>query len=520
MADGCLLVIDAFDGPMPQTRYVLSKALERGLRPVVVVNKCDRPDARPQYAVNEVFSLLIDLGAEHIAEDFPVVFASARDGWASNDLKERGSDMRPVFDAIIRHVPQPTNDHDAPLQMLVTTLDYSEYVGRIGIGRVFAGVIKAGQQIALLERDGGKRTGRVAKLLRFSGLGRIEATQVEAGDLCAVVGLENIDIGDTVADPNNPIPVVGVTIDEPTLSMLFRINDSPFSGQDGDYVTSRQIKDRLERELQSNVALRVDSGRTADEFMVAGRGMLHLGILIENMRREGFELSVGKPIVITKTIDGVLHEPYERVVIEAPNSAVGAVMEMLGSRRAELVTMDQRGEMTRMEFIAPARGLIGLRGRLLTATQGEAILHHTFERFAPAGAAPPGRANGVLISTEGGQATGYSLEQLSDRGIMFVKPADPVYPGMIIGEHNRDNDLNVNISRAKHLTNIRSANKEATVTLKAPRQMSLEEALEYIEDDELVEVTPKSIRLRKKLLNEADRRKESRRERDREAAQV
>jgi GTP-binding protein len=300
--------------------------------------------------------------------------------------------------------------------------------------------------------------------------------------------------------------------------MLFRINDSPFSGQDGDYVTSRQIKDRLERELQSNVALRVESGRTADEFMVSGRGMLHLGILIENMRREGFELSVGKPIVITREIDGVTHEPFERVVVEAPNSAVGAVMEMLGSRRAELKTMDQRGEMTRMEFIAPARGLIGLRGRLLTATQGEAILHHTFEKYAPAGSAPPGRANGVLISTEGGQATAYSLEQLSDRGVMFVKPAAPVYPGMIIGEHNRENDLSVNISRAKQLNNIRSANKEATVTLKAPRSMSLEEALEYIEDDELVEVTPKSIRLRKKMLNEADRRRESRR--DREPAKV
>lgn len=520
MADGCLLVVDAFDGPMPQTRYVLGKALELGLRPVVVVNKCDRPDARPQYAVNEVFSLLIDLDAEHVAEDFPVVFASARDGWASADFTERGSDMRPVFDAIVRHVPQPTNDETAPLQMLVTTLDYSEYVGRIGIGRVFAGVIKAGQQVTILEREGGKRNGRAAKLLRFSGLGRVETSQVEAGDLCAVVGLDNIDIGDTIADPNNPVALEGVTIDEPTLSMLFRINDSPFSGQDGDYVTSRQIKDRLDKELQSNVALRVESGRTADEFVVSGRGMLHLGILIENMRREGFELSIGKPIVITKEIDGAIHEPFERVMIEAPNTAVGSVMEMLGARRAELKNMDQRGEMTRMEFIAPARGLIGLRGRLLTATQGEAILHHTFERYAPAGSAPPGRANGVLISTEGGQATAYSLEQLSDRGVMFVKPADPVYPGMIIGEHNRDNDLNVNISRAKHLTNIRSANKEATVTLKAPRQMSLEEALEYIEDDELVEVTPKSVRLRKRLLNEADRRRESRRDRDREAAGV
>ncbi|MBX3351436.1 MAG: translational GTPase TypA [Phycisphaeraceae bacterium] len=521
MADGCLLVIDAYDGPMPQTRYVLGKALELGLRPVVVVNKCDRPDARPQHAVNEVFSLLIDLGADHLAEDFPVIFCSAREGWASYDYTERGADMRPVFDAIIRHVPQPNNDASAPLQMLVNTLDYSEYVGRIGIGRVFAGVLKAGQQVAILEREDGKRrNGKIVKLLRFSGLGRVETDMVEAGDLCAVVGLENIDIGDTIADPNNPQRLPGVKVDEPTITMLFRINDSPFSGQDGEYVTSRQLKDRLERELQSNVALRVEAGRTPDEFMVSGRGVLHLGILIENMRREGYELSVGKPIVITREVDGVTHEPFERVVVEAPNTAVGPVMEMLGSRRAELQHMDQRGDMTRMEFIAPARGLIGLRGRLLTATQGEAILHHTFEKYGPAGGAPPGRANGVLISTEGGQATAYSIEQMADRGVMFIKPADPVYPGMLVGEHNRDNDLSINISRAKQLNNIRSANKEATVTLKAPRLMSLEEALEYIEDDELVEVTPKSIRLRKKLLNEADRRKESRRDRDRETARV
>jgi GTP-binding protein len=510
MADGCLLLVDAFEGPMPQTRFVLGKALEAGLRPLVVVNKCDRTDQRAADVLGEVFDLLVELGADDHTLDFPVVYASARNGWATEDLATPGTDLRPVFEEIISGVPEAGGDEHAPLQMLVITLDSSSYVGRIGIGRVFRGTIRVGEQVTLIKRNGTKQNARIGGLERFEGLGRVDAESVSAGDLCAIYGVDGIDIGDTVASPAFPEALATVAIDEPTITMLFRVNNSPFAGREGRFVTSRQLRARLQLELERNVALRVEDGSGADEFVVSGRGMMHLGVLIENMRREGFELSVGKPQVIVKVIDGVRHEPMERVTVDCPNSVVGPVMEMLGSRRAEMRHMEQIGATTRLEFEAPSRGLIGLRNRLLTATQGEAILHHVFDRYAPMVGETPKRLQGALIANEGGRVTPHAIEILADRGFLFVKPNDEVYAGQVIGENNRDNDLTVNIVREKKLTNMRMANKEAFVTLKAPRQMSLEMALEYIEADELVEVTPVAFRIRKIMLNESARQKVAR----------
>lgn len=519
MADGCLLLVDAFEGPMPQTRFVVSKAIEAGLRPVVVVNKCDRPDARAGEVVDEVFDLLVELGADDSTLDFPIVYASGRDGWATTDIDAGGTDMRPVFDAIIEHIPAPTDDQKAPLQMLVTTLDYSEYVGRIGIGRVFAGTIRKGQEIMRIDRSGAMKRDRVGKLERFAGLGRVETEAVGAGDLCAVTGLQTVDIGDTIADIDKPAALQSVKVDEPTLTMVFRINDSPFAGQDGEFVTSRQVRDRLHRELEHNVALRVEPGTTSEEFVVSGRGLLHLGILLETMRREGYELCVGKPQVVMKEIDGVVHEPIEWLVVDVPNDSVGSVMEQVGARKGEIKTMEPRGDnVTHLEFEIPARGLIGLRSRILTATQGEGIMHHTFERFAPASDTPQGRQQGVLIAIDSGQVTGHACEGLADRGILFVTPGDKVYTGQIVGEHNRDNDLTVNITRLKQLNNIRSSTKEATVVLKSSRSITLEAALEYIEDDELVEITPAAVRIRKRLLDEGARKRASRQAKDKAAA--
>ncbi|MEM9065308.1 MAG: translational GTPase TypA [Planctomycetota bacterium] len=512
LADGCLLLVDAFEGPMPQTRFVLGKALEAGLEPVVVVNKCDRPDARADEVIGEVFDLLVELGADDHALDFPIVYSSAKEGWAINDVEAApGEDMRPIFEAIIRHVPEPKDDPDGPTRLLITSLDFSEYTGRIGVGRVFSGSVKRNQQVTLVKRDGKETKAKVGTLEAFAGLGKRPAEVVHAGDLCAVAGVEGLDIGDTLSDPENPGALPPVTVDEPTLSMLFRINDSPFAGQEGEFVTSRQIKSRLDRELEHNVALRVEPGQGSEEFIVSGRGILHLGVLIETMRREGFELAVGRPRVILREIDGKTHEPIEQLVIDTPNDAVGSIMEMVGSRKGELVKMEPRGDtITHMTFEITSRALIGLRSRVLTASQGEAIMSHRFDRFAPLQGDRPGRAQGVMIATEKGQVTAYAMEGLADRGVMFVKPGDPVYGGQVVGEHNRDNDIPVNAIRPKPLTNIRSANKEATVTLKAPRDLSLEQLLEYVEDDELVEVTPASVRLRKRLLNEADRRRAAR----------
>ncbi len=519
MADGCLLLVDAFDGPMPQTKFVLAKALEAGLKPVVVINKCDRAEARPDAVLDEVFDLLVDLGADDHALDFHCVYASGRAGWATTDLDEPATDMRAAFEAIVNHVPVPKDDPSAPLRMLITTLDWSDYVGRIGIGRVFAGTLRVGQQVAVMKRDGRVQNAKVGKLLRFEGLGRKDAEEVGAGDLCAVIGIEGVDIGDTIADPANPGALPPVTVDEPTMTMTFRINDSPFAGQDGQFVTSRQIRERLMRELETNVALRVENGRTSDEFIVSGRGLLHLGILLETMRREGYELSVGKPEVILKEIDGVVCEPMESLVIDAPNSAVGSVMELVGARRGELVKMEPRGESTtHMLFKMTSRALIGLRGRVLTASQGEAIMHHRFDSFVPVSTEVMRRINGVIIATEGGQVTPYAVNLAAERGVLFVAPGEQAYAGQIIGEHNRDNDLPFHITRLKHLDNMRAASKDATITLKPPRKMSLEQCLEYIEDDELVEITPKVVRLRKRILDESMRKRAERQARDKATA--
>ena len=524
MADGVLLLVDSYDGPMPQTKFVLTKALEAGLKPVVIVNKIDRPDGRPMDVMHEVFDLFVELGAEELALDFPVVYCAGRDGWATSQWpvpegQPKPTDLRDIFEAIIKKVPPPKAEVDKPLQALILNLDYNDYVGRIGIGRIFNGRIKAGQQVALLKRDGKKVMCKATKLMQFEGLKRSEVDTVDAGDLCAIVGLEGVDIGDTVADPLQPMALPPVTIDEPTMTMLFRINDSPFAGQDGQYVTSRQIRERLYKELERNVAMRVEQGRTADEFMVSGRGVLSLGILIENMRREGFELSVGKPEVIIKEIDGTPHEPIEELVIDAPNSSVGSVMELVGGRKGELKKMEPRGDsVTHLKFEIPSRSLIGMRGRVLTATQGEAIMHHSFLKFAPVSGEMSHRAMGVLVSLETGSVTTYALENLADRGIMFVLPQDKVYAGQVVGEHNRDNDLVINVTRMKHLTNMRVSGKEATVVLKAPRKITMEYALEYIEDDELVEITPVSIRIRKKILDESSRKRSERQSKDRAEA--
>jgi GTP-binding protein len=520
MADGALLLVDAAEGPMPQTRFVLRKAFESGLRPIVVINKIDRPDARPTEVLNAVFDLFVELEADDATLDFPTIYASGRDGVATTDLAVPATDIRPLYDAILRHVRQPEVDLQAPLQMLVVTLDYSDYVGRIAIGRVVAGKICKGQRIALLKHDtekGGltpsarRIDDSVSQLYAFDRLGRVETAEVGAGDICAVVGLEEVDIGDTIADFENPVALPPITVDEPTLDMLFRINDSPFAGQAGTYITSRQLRDRLMKELESNVALRVTpSQERRDEFYVSGRGLLHLSILLENMRREGYELSVGKPRVITKEVNGGTLEPIEYLVIESPPSSVGSVMELVGNRRAECLKLDARSEMTHLEFTIPARGLIGLRTRLMNATSGQVIMHHNFYDYQPVRGSIPGRVNGVMVSTETGRSKAYALENLQERGTLFVAAAEPVYEGQVVGEHCRDNDLPVNVCREKKLTNVRASTSEKSILLKPPRQLTLELALEYIEEDELVEVTPSAIRLRKMLLKEADRRRHAR----------
>jgi GTP-binding protein len=511
MADGALLLVDAAEGPMPQTRFVLRKAFECGLRPIVVINKIDRPDARPAEVLNAVFDLFVELEADDATLDFPTIYASGREGIATTDMAIPATDIRPLYEAILKHVPPPDVNPDSPLQMLVVTLDYSDYVGRIAIGRVVSGKIHKGQQVAVLKHDGRRINDTIAQLHVFDRLGRIETDLVAAGDICAVVGLEEIDIGDTIADFENAVALPPIIIDEPTLDMVFRINDSPFVGQEGAYVTSRQLRDRLFKELESNVALRVvPSEERRDEFHVSGRGLLHLSILLENMRREGFELAVGKPRVITKDVNGQTQEPIEYLVIEVPPASVGSVMELVGNRRADCLKLDARAEMSHIEFTIPARGLIGLRTRLMNATSGQAIMHHNFYDYQPVRGPIPGRVNGVMVSTETGRSTAYSLDNLQERGALFVSAGEAVYEGQIVGEHCRDNDLPVNVCREKKLTNVRAAGSDKSIILRPPRQMTLELALEYIEDDELVEITPKSIRLRKMLLKEADRKKAAR----------
>jgi GTP-binding protein len=515
MAGGTLLLVDAFEGPMPQTRFVLQKSLERGLRPVLVVNKVDRPDARPQEVVNEVFDLLVDLDAPDEVLDFPVLYASGRQGWATTDLEQPSKDLIPLFEAVVKHVPAPDDGSRAklPLQMQVTTLDYSDYVGRIAIGRVHAGVIQRRQRVAVIDHLGEVARRQVAQLYAFEGLERVDVEEVVAGDLCAVVGLEPIEIGDTIADADEPHVMPHVHVDEPTLHMMFRVNDGPLCGRDGNLLTSRQIGERLERELRSNVALRVAPGPTQEQFRVSGRGLMHLGILIENMRREGFELCVGKPQVIYREIDGQKCEPIEQLVVDCPESCQSSVMALLGDRRAELVKMGHRSSTSgfvHMEFKLPARSLMGLKSRMLNATKGEAIMHHTLLAYEPVKGELPRRPVGVLIANESGVATAYSLDALYDRGVFMVRPGDQVYEGQVVGENCRAGDLVVNVVRAKKLTNVRAAGKDENAQVRPVRDMSLEAALEYIEDDELVEITPKTVRLRKALLAENDRKREAR----------
>jgi GTP-binding protein len=515
MADGALLLVDAFDGPMPQTRFVLSKALECGLRPIVVVNKVDRPDARPHEVAHEVLELLISLGADDASLDFPVVYASALEGHASREPEDLGGDLRPILDAIIEHVPPPKADTGGPLQMLVTTIDYSDYVGRIAIGRVFAGTLEVNTDVLVAGRGGGDSLQRASELYVFEGLGRERVTSVPAGEICAVVGLDPVDIGDTLTSPDRPAPLPPITVDEPTLDMVFRVNDGPFAGREGSHVTTREIGARLERELQSNLALRVAPGEKTDEFHVSGRGLMHLGILLENLRREGFELCAGRPKVIFKEVNGKVHEPIERLVVDCPVRCQSAVMGLVGQRRGELVGMDQRHGaegVSHMEFRIPARGLIGLRSRMLTATQGEAVMHHVFDAYEPRKGAVPLRQSGVMVATHTGTVTGFALDALYDRGVFFVRPGEEVYAGQIVGEVGSDKDIDVNPVKAKHLNNIRSSTKEEGTRVRTPREMGLEVALEYVQDDELVEITPRAVRMRKRILDLGDRRRAIRRE--------
>lgn len=508
MADGVLLIVDSFEGVMPQTKYVLSKALDKGLKPIVIINKMDRKDAQPDRVINEVFDLLVDMGADDYALDFPVIYSSARDGWASNksDIPEEGKgDIHAVFNAIIKHVPKPDFDEKAPLQAMITSLDYSKYLGRIAIGRVFAGTMNDKTKVNVINNKDYNKTETISKLFKFKGLGRTEADKIVAGDLYAVAGLEFFDIGDTIADNLNPVALPSISIDKPTIKMVMRPNDGPYKGLEGKFVTSRQLRDRLHTEIKSNVALKLEE--RGDEFVISGRGILHIGIMLENMRREGYEMLIGKPEVIFIEEDGITKEPIEMLDIDVPTEHVGTVMQSLGDRQATMINMTNVDANTHFEFKIASRALIGLRSLLLNTTQGQALVHHRFIEYDALNGKIPHRFNGVMIATETGKVTGHAIELLSDRGIMFVSPGDKVYTGQIIGEHCRENDIPVNITRQKKLNNIRSATKEATVTLKKPMVLDLETALEYIESDEYVEITPKSIRARKKILDPSKRKK-------------
>ncbi|PGM55104.1 translational GTPase TypA [Bacillus sp. AFS053548] len=509
MVDGVLLVVDAYEGCMPQTRFVLKKALEQHLTPIVVVNKIDRDFARPDEVVDEVIDLFIELGADEDQLEFPVVFASAINGTSSleSDPSKQEPNMNALFDTIIEHIPSPIDNSEEPLQFQVTLLDYNDYVGRIGIGRIFRGTMQVGQSVALMKLDGSVKQFRITKMFGFIGLKRIEIEEAKAGDLVAVSGMEDINVGETVcpAEHQEALPIL--RIDEPTLQMTFLVNNSPFAGREGKFVTSRKIEERLLQELQTDVSLRVENTDSPDVWIVSGRGELHLSILIENMRREGYELQVSKPEVIIRVIDGVRCEPVEHVQIDVPEEYTGSIMESMGARKGEMRDMVNNGNgQVRLTFMVPARGLIGYTTEFLTLTRGYGIINHSFDSYQPAiQGQVGGRRQGVLVSMETGKASTYGIMGLEDRGIIFLEPGTDVYDGMIVGEHNRDNDLSVNVVKVKHATNIRSANKDQTTTMKKPRIMTLEESLEYLNDDEYCEVTPTSIRLRKKLLDKSER---------------
>ncbi|MGP3784439.1 translational GTPase TypA [Paenibacillus sp. 1A_MP2] len=509
MVDGVLLVVDAYEGCMPQTKFVLRKALEHNLTPIVVVNKIDRPAARPTEVIDEVLDLFIELGANDQQLEFPVVYASALNGTSSmeNDPAKQDDNMMAIYNTIVSHIPHPTENVEEPLQFLVTLMDYNEYLGRIAIGRVNRGVIRQGQSVTVIMRDGKSKTARIEKLFGFQGLKRVETEEAGAGDIVAIAGIKDINIGETIADPNNPEALPVLKIDEPTLQMTFLVNNSPFAGREGKWVTSRKLRERLFKELETDVSLRVDETESPDAFVVSGRGELHLGILIENMRREGYELQVSKPEVIIKEVDGKKMEPVERLLIDIPEESMGSVMESLGARKAEMVNMVNTGSgQVRLEFLIPARGLIGYSTNFLTLTRGYGVMNHAFDSYAPVVSGQVGgRHQGVLISTETGTSTFYGMMGVEDRGTLFLEPGTEIYEGMIVGEHTRDNDIVVNICKEKQLTNVRSSGKDDTVKIKTPIIFSLEQALEYLNEDEYCEITPKSIRLRKKILNKSER---------------
>jgi len=509
MADGAIVLVDAAEGPMPQTRFVISKALERRLQPVVVINKIDKPDARPHEVLDETFELLVDLGAEDVLGDFPHLFASSKQGFATLDPDAPGDSMRPLLDMILQSVPGPRADADAPFAMVVTTLDWSDYVGRIAVGRIQSGAVRPGQKISVLQAGDNVVHATVSEVHLFDKLGRVKVDEATAGDIAALVGLEQFAIGDTVADRHVTSRLPRVEVDQPTIQMVFAVNNSPLAGREGKYVTTRHLAARLAKELERNVALRVEP--VGDVFQVSGRGVLHLAVLIETMRREGYELSIGRPRVVLRHIDGVRQEPFESLVVEVPHDKLGPVMELVGARRGQSVEMTAHDDFTFAVFSIPARGLIGLRTRLLNATQGTAIIHHRYERYRPVEGDVPKRPGGVLISMTAGRAVAFGLDGLQERAAMFVAPGDVVYEGMIVGENSREGDMPVNPTKEKKLTNIRAAGSDRNILLKPPRTFSLEAALEYIEDDELVEVTPTQIRLRKILLKESDRRRAARR---------
>ena len=506
MVDGVLLLVDAFEGPMPQTKYVLRKALEQGLKPIVVVNKIDRPDQRVKDVEDEVLELFMELEANDEQLDFPVVYASARSGVAKTNWDDEAVDMQPLFETLIKEIPAPEGDAEGPLQFMTTTLDYDNFIGKIAVGRVVRGKMKAGQQVVVMNGEE-TRKGRIGKLYTYNGLQRVETDEALVGDIIAFAGIEDINIGETVADPENPEALPMLTIDEPTLSMMFSVNNSPFAGREGEFVTSRHLRDRLFREIETNVAMKVEETDSADQFKVSGRGELHLAVLIETMRREGYELQVGKPRVIFKEVNGQLCEPLENLTIDVPQEFMGTVMESLGVRKGDLVNMVETAGYIRMEFVVPARGLIGFRAQFLTATKGNGIMNHVFHGYAPYKGEIPGRTRGALVAFEDGETTPYGLNSVQDRGVLFLGPNVPVYAGQVIGENARELDMDVNPCKKKHVTNMRSSSSDEAVRLTPPRILSLEQALEWINDEELVEVTPENIRIRKTILDKSARAK-------------
>ncbi len=506
MADGVLLLVDSFEGPMPQTRFVLEKALALQLKPIVVINKIDRPDNRPVEVLDEIYDLFIDLDATEDQLDFPVIYASGRDGWAVKDLKDPRKDLTPLLNSIIEDIPSPPLKK-GNVQLQIMTLDYNDYVGRIGIGRVFRGKLKKSEKLSIIKRNGTIHEALLKQLFVFEGLVRIEVEEVSCGDICAIVGIEDVDIGDTIASAENPEPLPIISIDEPTISMTFTVNNSPFFGREGKFVTSRQLRDRLFKELEHNVALKVQETNSPDTYKVSGRGILHLSILIENMRREGYELQVLEPKVIYKTIDGKKAEPIEVLVVDVLVEFAGKVIELVGQRRGELMKMENKGSMNKIEFHIPSRGIMGLRTKVLTATQGEAVMHHRFFQYEYFKGSIGTAKSGVLISMAEGPSTAYAIDGLQDRGKFFIEPGEIVYQGQIIGEHTKENDIEVNVQRGKKLSNMRASGSDKAVKITPAIKFSLEEALEYIEDDEMVEVTPKSIRLRKLYLDTLERKR-------------